>query len=166
MSGPWARHPLRCAAATAAVLLLACACGSGGAGDAGPGGSGKLGGHGAGGAAGGTVTVLAAASLTDPLTALARDYETDHPGVDIALSFGSSTTLAQQVAEGAPADVVAFAGTQALRFLPQDAAAGSLPESTIRRTVSSETPSRVAASEMRSCVTKASIDPQVRISWG
>jgi molybdate transport system substrate-binding protein len=67
------------------------------------------------------VVVLAAASLTEPFTALARDYEADHPGVDVALSFGSSTTLAQQVAEGAPADVVAFAGTKALAFLPEDA---------------------------------------------
>ena len=145
MSGPWARHPLRYAAAAAAVLLLACACGSGGAGDAGPGGSGKPGGH---GAAGGTVTVLAAASLTDPLTALAREYETDHPGVDIALSFGSSTTLAQQVAEGAPADVVAFAGTPALRFLPQDAAGGGravVARNTMEIATPADNPGRVAA---------------------
>lgn len=149
MSGPRARRSLRYAAAAAAVLLLACACGSGGAGDAGPGGSGKPGGHGAGGAAGGTVTVLAAASLTDPLTALARDYETDHPGVDIALSFGSSTTLAQQVAEGAPADVVAFAGTQAMRFLPQDAAGGGgravVARNTMEIATPADNPGRVAA---------------------
>ena len=68
-----------------------------------------------------TVTVLAAASLTDPLTRLAREYERTHHGVTVALSFGSSTTLAQQVAEGAPADVVAFAGTPALDQLPKDA---------------------------------------------
>ncbi len=67
-----------------------------------------------------TVTVLAAASLTEPLTALARQYERSHNGVTVALSFGSSTTLAQQVAEGAPADVVAFAGTPALDLLPKD----------------------------------------------
>ncbi|MDF2091714.1 molybdate ABC transporter substrate-binding protein [Knoellia sp. 3-2P3] len=67
-----------------------------------------------------TVTVLAAASLTEPLTALAREYERRHDGVHVALSFGSSTTLAQQVAEGAPADAVAFAGTTALKLLPQE----------------------------------------------
>jgi molybdate transport system substrate-binding protein len=67
-----------------------------------------------------TVTVLGAASLTEPLTALARRYERTHKGVTVALSFGSSTTLAQQVAEGAPADVVAFAGTPALDLLPKD----------------------------------------------
>ena len=68
-----------------------------------------------------TVTVLAAASLTEPLTTLAQQYERTHDGVKVALSFGSSTTLAQQVAEGAPADVVAFAGTAALDLLPKDA---------------------------------------------
>ena len=140
MSGPRARRARRRAAAAAAVLLLACACGSGGAGDAGPPGSGEPGGQGAGGTAGGTVTVLAAASLTDPLSALARKYEADHPGVDVALSFGSSTTLAQQVAEGAPADVVAFAGTQALRFLPKDAAADGGRATMARNTMEIATP--------------------------
>ncbi len=80
----------------------------------------------AGGSAGaddtGTVTVLAAASLTEPLTALAARYEQGHPGVDVRLSFGSSTTLAQQIAEGAPADVYASAGEAALQLLPADAA--------------------------------------------
>jgi molybdate transport system substrate-binding protein len=78
------------------------------------------------------VTVLAAASLTEPLTELARAYEEDHSGVDVALSFGSSTTLAQQVAAGAPADIVAFAGTNALTALPDDAAAGG-GEATLAR---------------------------------
>ena len=68
-----------------------------------------------------TVTVLAAASLNDPFTALARRYERDHPGVTVRLSFGSSTKLAQQVAEGAPADLVALAGTAVLAQLPEEA---------------------------------------------
>ena len=45
----------------------------------------------------GTVTVLAAASLTEPFTTLADSFEAAHPGVTVRLSFGSSTTLAQQV---------------------------------------------------------------------
>jgi molybdate transport system substrate-binding protein len=63
---------------------------------------------------GGTVTVLAAASLTTPFTALATQYMAVHPGTDIRISFGSSTTLAQQVAQGAPADILATAGTSAM----------------------------------------------------
>lgn len=65
-----------------------------------------------------TVTVLAAASLTEPFTELADAYQKAHPAVSIRTSFGSSTTLAQQVAQGAPADLVAFAGTNAVAQLP------------------------------------------------
>lgn len=68
-----------------------------------------------------TLTVLAASSLTDPLTTLARAYEVDHPGVRVRLSFGSSTKLALQVAQGAPADVVVLAGTAVLEQLPEAA---------------------------------------------
>ena len=69
----------------------------------------------------GTVTVLAAASLTEPLTELATRYQGDHPGTRVRLSFGSSTKLAQQVAQGAPADLVALAGTAAVEQLPATA---------------------------------------------
>lgn len=65
-----------------------------------------------------TVTVLAASSLTEPLAALATAYEQAHPGVTVRVSYGSSTTLAQQVAQGAPADIVALAGTEAVAALP------------------------------------------------
>ena len=70
-----------------------------------------------------TVTVLAAASLTEAFTELATAYEDENPGVTVEVSFGSSTTLAQQIAEGAPADVYASAGTGALAQLPEGYAA-------------------------------------------
>lgn len=57
----------------------------------------------------GTVTVLAAASLTDPFTTLGKQFEAAHPGVKVTLSFGASSTLAQQINEGAPVDVFAAA---------------------------------------------------------
>ncbi len=88
----------------------------------------------------GTVTVLAAASLTEPLTALAARYEQDHPGVDVRLSFGSSTTLAQQIAEGAPADVYASAGESALEQLPPNAAQDGGQATIARNTVEIATP--------------------------
>ncbi|WNM25459.1 molybdate ABC transporter substrate-binding protein [Demequina capsici] len=56
-----------------------------------------------------TVTVLAAASLTDVFTEIADDFEAAHPGVKVSLSFAGSSTLAEQVLEGAPADVLATA---------------------------------------------------------
>ena len=60
----------------------------------------------------GEVTVLAAASLTEPFTALAGAFEAEHPGTDVAISFASSATLATQVREGAAADVFATADRQ------------------------------------------------------
>jgi molybdate transport system substrate-binding protein len=57
---------------------------------------------------GGTLTVLAAASLTDVFEELATGFEDEH-GVEVSFSFGSSTDLAEQVADGAPGDVLATA---------------------------------------------------------
>ena len=56
-----------------------------------------------------TLTVLAASSLTEAFTELGDVFEAEHPGIDVRLSFGPSTTLAQQVLNGAPADVLATA---------------------------------------------------------
>ena len=61
-----------------------------------------------------TLTVLAAASLTDVFSGLATRFEADHPGVRVRLALGSSTTLARQVAEGAPGDVLTTADPQAM----------------------------------------------------
>lgn len=60
-----------------------------------------------------TVVVLAASSLTESLTAIARDFEASHPGTDVQLSFAASSTLVTQVNQGAPADLIALAGTSA-----------------------------------------------------
>lgn len=54
------------------------------------------------------LTVLAAASLTDVFEELAPAFEHEHD-VQVRFSFGSSTDLAQQAAEGAPGDVLATA---------------------------------------------------------
>ncbi|ANS80125.1 Molybdenum ABC transporter, periplasmic molybdenum-binding protein ModA [Serinicoccus hydrothermalis] len=64
-----------------------------------------------------TLTVLAAASLTDVLEPVADGFEGDHPGVDVELSFAASSTVVQQVNEGAGADVVALAGEASLEPL-------------------------------------------------
>jgi molybdate transport system substrate-binding protein len=56
-----------------------------------------------------TLTVLAAASLREPFAALETTFEEEHPGVDVTLSFGGSSDLADQIEAGAPADVVATA---------------------------------------------------------
>ena len=61
-----------------------------------------------------TVVVLAASSLTEALTAIAKDFEASHPGTDIQLSFAASSTVVTQVNQGAPADLIALAGTAAM----------------------------------------------------
>lgn len=80
------------------VLLLVLPLAACGGGDA-------SGGEGGGG---GELTVLAAASLTDVYEDLAEGFETEHD-VDVTFSFGSSTDLAEQAADGAPGDVLATA---------------------------------------------------------
>jgi molybdate transport system substrate-binding protein len=57
----------------------------------------------------GTVTVFAAASLTDAFTDIAAAFTEENPDVEIVFSFGGSSTLATQIVEGAPADVFAAA---------------------------------------------------------
>jgi len=56
-----------------------------------------------------TLTVFAAASLTDAFEAVALSFEGANPNVDVVYNFGSSSTLATQLVEGAPADVFASA---------------------------------------------------------
>lgn len=51
------------------------------------------------------LTVSAAASLQNAMKDIATGYRVSHPGVIVTLNFGSSGTLAQQIEQGAPADV-------------------------------------------------------------
>jgi molybdate transport system substrate-binding protein len=89
-------------AAMLVVLTLAAGCGGTFGAAAGSGEGGQTGG-------GGTLTVFAAASLTDAFGELAKDFEEQNPGVKVRTSFAGSSTLAAQVGQGAPADVFASA---------------------------------------------------------
>lgn len=92
--------------AAAAVLVMAAAgCGDVGASESGAGG----------GEGGRTLTVFAAASLTEAFGALGRTFEGSHPGVRVRFGFGGSSTLAQQITQGAPADVFASASPATMR---------------------------------------------------
>ena len=55
------------------------------------------------------VVVFAAASLTGPFERIADDLEAVEPGLEVRLSFDSSSSLAAQILAGAPADVFASA---------------------------------------------------------
>lgn len=63
----------------------------------------------------GSVTVLAAASLTGVFDQLGRQFEEAHHGVKVTFSYGGSSTLAQQIVNGAPADVFAAASPATMK---------------------------------------------------
>lgn len=75
-----------------------------------------------------TVTVLAAASLTESFGTLARVFEDAHPSTEVRLAFGSSATLAGQAAGGAPADLLATADQQTMRDAEIAGALNGQPE--------------------------------------
>lgn len=58
---------------------------------------------------GGDLNVFAAASLTEAFTNLGKQYEAEHEGVEVKFNFASSSDLATQIDQGAPADVFASA---------------------------------------------------------
>ncbi|MPY77213.1 MAG: molybdate ABC transporter substrate-binding protein [Actinophytocola sp.] len=62
-----------------------------------------------------TLTVFAASSLTEVFTTLEQRFEKEHPDVDVRVNFAGSSTLAQQIIEGAPADVFASADATVMR---------------------------------------------------
>lgn len=62
-----------------------------------------------------TLRVLAAASLTGSFDVLAAQFEATHEGVTVEAVYDSSATLATQVSEGAPADVLATADLETMQ---------------------------------------------------
>lgn len=72
------------------------------------------------------ITVSAAISLTDALTAIANDYATAGRGT-VRFNFGASNVLARQIASGAPVDVFISADEAQMNVVAQ---AGMLLEGT------------------------------------
>jgi len=72
-----------------------------------------------------TLTVFAAASLNKTFSALGKQFETANPGVTVKFSFGGSSDLAQQIVNGAPADLFAAASDTTMKTVTDagDAAA-------------------------------------------
>lgn len=86
-----------------------------------------------------TITVSAAASLTEAFTALGAAFERRTPRATVTFNFGPSTTLATQIAGGAPVDVFAAADPASMNRL---AAGGEV----------TATPSRFARNRMEIAV--------------
>ena len=59
-----------------------------------------------------TLDVYAAASLQEVFVEIAEDFESDHPGVSVRLTFAGSSDLATSIEEGAPAAVFASANEE------------------------------------------------------
>jgi molybdate transport system substrate-binding protein len=57
----------------------------------------------------GSITVFAAASLTDAFEEVGTSFETANPGASVEFNFAASSTLREQILAGAPADVFASA---------------------------------------------------------
>lgn len=69
------------------------------------------------GALEGEITVGAASSLTDVFTQLGKDFEAEHPGTTIRFTFDSSSTVANQIVEGAPIDLFASADPESMEVV-------------------------------------------------
>ncbi|WP_114905692.1 molybdate ABC transporter substrate-binding protein [Ornithinimicrobium murale] len=67
----------------------------------------------------GDITVFGAASLTDSFTELGEGFEEAHPGTSVRFSFAGSSSLAQQILSGAPADVFASASPATMALVAE-----------------------------------------------
>jgi molybdate transport system substrate-binding protein len=97
-------------ALAAAALLTLTACGGASSGDAASGTSED-------GGLSGTLTVFAAASLTDVFTGFGKALEDQQPGLHVQFNFAGSDALATQITQGAPADVFASANEKQMKVV-------------------------------------------------
>ena len=73
------------------------------------------------------LTVLAASSLTDVYEELAAGFEEDNQA-EVSFSFGSSTDLAEQAADGAPGDVLSTADETSMKAAEDAGVTGEVVE--------------------------------------
>ena len=104
----------------AAAVVLA-GCGSGGADAAAPSAADD-------GSLSGTLTVFAAASLTDVFAGLGDELTAANPDLDVRFNFAGSSALATQIVQGAPADVFASADEPQMQVVTDEALADGEPE--------------------------------------
>lgn len=112
-------------AGVACGLLSLAACGS----------SATNAGGGAGGGNGevsGAVAVFAAASLTETFTQIGADFEAANPGTVVRFNFSGSSTLANQINQGAPADVFVSANPANMQIIIDAGSATGLATIVVR----------------------------------
>jgi molybdate transport system substrate-binding protein len=75
----------------------------------------------------GTITVLAASSLTGTFNQIGKDFQAANPGSNVVFSYGGSSTLALQITQGAPADVFASASASTMKTVTDAGSADGTP---------------------------------------
>ena len=75
-----------------------------------------------------TLTVFAAASLTEVFDEIATEFKKTEPNTDVTFSFAGSSDLVSQITEGAPADVIATADEKTMDGLAGDGLLAGSPE--------------------------------------
>ena len=84
--------------------------------------------------------VFAAASLTDAFGELADEFEATNPGVEVRLNFAGSSTLREQLLDGAEADVFASANMAIMDELVGDGAVAGPPQIAARNVLTLAVP--------------------------
>jgi molybdate transport system substrate-binding protein len=107
------------------LVLVIVLVGCGGSGSHSGGGNG---GSGGGGEQGGTLTILAASSLTDAFAELGKIFEQQNPGTTVKTSLAASSELLAQIQQGAPADVFASAAQEEMNTAVKDGLVAGKPE--------------------------------------
>lgn len=82
-----------------------------------------------------TLTVFAAASLTEAFEELGERFEREHPGVAVEFGFAGSSDLAAQINQGAPADVYASADPATMDLVVEAGGVDGEPEVFARNTL-------------------------------
>jgi molybdate transport system substrate-binding protein len=108
------------------LVLVIVLTGCGGSGSNSGGGNGGSGGGGR--QQGGTLTILAASSLTDAFAELGNIFEQQNPGTTVKTSLGASSELLAQIQQGAPADVFASAAQEEMNTAVKDGLVAGKPE--------------------------------------
>jgi molybdate transport system substrate-binding protein len=67
-----------------------------------------------------TITVFAAASLTDAFNEIGATFEAAHPDVTVTFNFAGSQQLAQQLVQGAPGDLFASANPRQMAVVVEN----------------------------------------------
>ncbi|MFI6581699.1 molybdate ABC transporter substrate-binding protein [Embleya sp. NPDC050493] len=83
----------------------------------------------------GTVTVFAAASLTETFSALGKQFEAAHPSVTVKFNYLGSSALAASINQGAPADVFASADEKNMKLVTDAKNADGTPTAFAKNTL-------------------------------